>query len=161
VSGITFGLENVRWTPIENHHITLNFLGDVKPNLLPDIIESLEEISVPAFELSLKKIDIFEHSGNGVIYLGTDTPKEIFSLNKKIFHSLNSLNLQLQNKKYIPHITLGRFKGTPQPDLLNYLKEFANYHTEKFLIDEYCLFSSQLKPTGPIYIEERNFILNN
>src|SRR6185295_8058803 len=48
------GVPGARWTPIENLHLTLRFIGEVDERTATDIDDVLNDLRAPAFELALK-----------------------------------------------------------------------------------------------------------
>ena len=71
-------------------------------------------------------------------------------LAKKLFTNFNELDfISPEDRKYTPHITLGRIK-----EKLSELEteKIANIEfSDSFMVDEIHLFESQLTSEGPVY----------
>ena len=47
------GLPGARWIDVENYHITLRFIGDVDNRTADEIVDRLDRIERPEFQLQL------------------------------------------------------------------------------------------------------------
>ena len=47
------GLPGARWIDVENYHITLRFIGDVENRTADEIVDKLDRIERPEFQLQL------------------------------------------------------------------------------------------------------------
>ena len=146
---------HIRWVPPEQLHITLVFIGTQNSITLNDLIHKIAEIEFPSFHLKAREIGYFN---SGVIWLGIEDNDPLQQLQKKLRQKLEELNLNLESRKFIPHITLGRTKKI-DADLMEH---FCN-HTFGFkcswAIDSFQLKSSHLKQSGAIYETEADFQL--
>ena len=93
-------------TPVaaDNLHLTLQFIGNapVEPAL-----KALAQVDLPAFSLDFTQLGRFQ---KGVIWLGVKDSPELKSLQLAIFKALNKAGIKLQPKRFMPHITLARYK---------------------------------------------------
>ncbi len=104
---------NIKFIPMENYHITLQFLGDVDSNLIPKLIETLKNISIKTFILRLNIFGYFKRSH--VLWLGVkDKPAELDYLVDACFYNIyNKFKFEHDLKRnnsidgsFTPHITL-------------------------------------------------------
>lgn len=127
-----------RWPPkaarvrSEKLHLTLHFVGDVERQRLPEL---RQQLSVPfePFRLSLGSPDLWPH---GIAVLRpTHTPPNLMSLQAGLGAALQHLDLPVEPRKFLPHITLSRRAGeatmSPQPPLI------------AWDVDGYVLFESE------------------
>ena len=63
------GLPGARWIDVENYHITLRFIGDVDGRTADEIVERLDRIDRPEFQLRLEGIggEPFQHDRDGIL----------------------------------------------------------------------------------------------
>lgn len=155
---ISGGVDNVRWTSPDNRHLTLNFIGEVRPSFLDEITESLSSFQIEPFELNLKGVGtFFQKQQAGVIYAGVTQNKSLIHLQKKARKSLLDIGIPIKEKNFFPHITLGRFKSISLENLNSYISQYIDFHSTNFIVDGFYLMSSVLKPEGSVYTEEHYF----
>jgi len=157
---------DVSWVNPENIHLTLQFLGEIHPNLVDKVGNCLEEV-VPT-QLSFA----FEVAGTGVfpnpkrarvLWIGVTQGKEqVNLLQSTIEKSLRILNLPTENRAFHPHLTLGRVRSPKNldavvSDLLNQPKLSLGTVT----VTQVTLFSSKLSPAGAIYTLLKQFPLKS
>lgn len=142
----------VRWVAIENMHLTLIFLGEVKEDFLNQVKEQLTSVvkMVMPFEANIKGFGAFPSQRSPrIIWVGMDKGKnEVIDLQSRIEKALKTIGYKPEDRKFHPHLTIGRVKG--------FIKETtnifeANYTSRNFLVKSIVLFKSTLRPQGPIY----------
>lgn len=146
---------DVKWVPVENIHITLKFLGNTPEKLLPKIKEKLFNIvlSYKPFYITIYGTGVFPNRKYPrVIWIGVDDSETLKRLYLDIENTMVSLGFKKENKKYNPHLTIGRVHSQRGiMNLINVLdtlkdKNFGNIH-----IKQIKLMKSELKPQGAIY----------
>ena len=155
------GLDNlVRWVAIENMHLTLIFLGEVKEDFLNMVKVQLTSMAKTAkpFEANLNGLGAFpSQKSPRIIWIGIDKGKnEIIDLQLKVEKSLVPIGYKPETRKFHPHLTVGRVKGV----IKDTIKIFeTNYTSHNFPVKSIVLFKSTLRPQGPIYekLEEFHF----
>jgi len=145
----------VNWVNPGNIHLTLKFLGHTPHEATDEINNILNEVVVnhSVMELEIKGTGCFPKiESPRVLWLGVEgnvgrLQKFVADLNIR----LEILGFQLDEKDYIPHITLARVK-IPAKDTLD-ITNFMNTSFEpiKFNINRIRFMSSELFSNGPIY----------
>ena len=106
----------VRWTEKENLHITLSFLGKIKDELIPEIINSVEEVCLEhsPFFLEFNKICYGPTEENPrMIWATGKKSREIGELKNDLERNLSSAPGQQNSvfkSGFSPHVTLGRIR---------------------------------------------------
>ncbi|MCX7919960.1 MAG: RNA 2',3'-cyclic phosphodiesterase [bacterium] len=152
---------DISWVKPENIHLTLQFLGEIEPNLVEKVERCLAEI-VPT-----QSVFPFEIAGTGVfpnpqkarvLWVGVTQGKEqIVQLQSAIEKSLRKLDIRAEERKFHPHLTLGRVRSSKNLDAV--VTELLNHNNVSFgtvAVTEVILFSSQLSPSGAIYTPLKN-----
>lgn len=147
-------LEQVRWTPSHQLHITLVFIGDQPQPRLDEIIEAVAEVSFAPIYLKVAKIGHFK---SGILWLGVDESDPLKRLQKSLSHNLRGLGIKLEQRKYMPHITLGRCKNLT-PEVMNKLSRKSLNFNAELGVETFQLKSSLLKAEGAIHITEAEFL---
>jgi len=156
LAGLCCGLPDARWAPPEQFHLTLCFIGEVDGSTFLDIREALAEIKVPPFSLCLQGVGFFPPRGQPrVVWAGIDRSEPLMTLQRKVTTRLFQLGLELENRKFSPHITLARLKETPPARVGKYLQEHGLFASPAFEVDRFALYSSVLGRKGASHIVER------
>lgn len=148
---------DVKWTEKESIHLTLLFLGDVDDRDLNDVCKAVKN-SVSdhrAFQISVEGVGCFPNKRRPrVVWIGIgEGSEEVIALHDAMEDPLLELGCyRREERKYTPHITLGRVKGNTSTDALAELvtKKEA-WHAGEVMIKEVVVFSSEMTKQGPIY----------
>jgi 2'-5' RNA ligase len=156
-SALKSALKNdiIKWTSIDNIHITLAFLGDTQESLINDISVMLAEKchGYGKFSLTLKGCGIFRNfSDPRIIWTGIEPSSRLIALNESIMTGLKMLNIKMEDRPYNPHLTLGRIKHLNDKDLLkHFIDRFLNIELQTVPVSEVILYESILTQSGPVY----------
>jgi 2'-5' RNA ligase len=146
---------DVRWVAVSSIHLTLKFLGEVDPEIIPALEESLRSAvqRVRSFELRLRGLGSFPDQKNPrIIWSGIEGETESLSrLHQSVEEVCATLGFAPENRVFHPHLTLGRVKGKRnlQP-LLDYIKIGSDLECG-FKADHFNIYKSTLKPQGAVY----------
>jgi len=155
---------SIRWTPVENVHLTLKFLGDIQPTAVEKVFKAMTD-SVHAaspLRLSAKGLGIFPgiHRPR-VLWLGLkgDTAL-LIDLQSRLDAALESIGFAPEHRPFKAHLTIGRARGPLNPQKLALLMTSAgSAESPQFSVDKLILFQSELYPGGPIYRELKTAVL--
>ena len=147
---------NVKWVKADNAHLTLKFLGNVKPKQIDEIKEILTSISqnTEAVNTHITQLGAFPKMNRPrVIWLGLhDEENEIASLASAIENELGKIGFKKENRPFKSHITLGRVR-TPKnlTELANEIEDYELTEHPSQNINQIVLYKSTLTTSGPIY----------
>ena len=99
-----------RRAPVENLHLTLTFLGEVAERQLEEVHEALCGLRLPAFSLSLSGLDMFGGDRPRLVYARVVPDEPLLRLQRKVEGAARQAGLQTEARRFVPHITLGRFR---------------------------------------------------
>jgi len=156
----------VKWVKKDNLHITLKFLGYVlqsQISLICDKLKGIAEESHP-FNLRLTKVDAFPNIKYlRIIWVGPEKEEleKIKMLYLKIEKHLQKLGFEKGNRKFHPHITIGRVKKLKYKKKFTELLNKTNYPLQEIYINTFCLYKSELTPKGANYFILKKFKLIN
>ena len=157
------GLPGATWSPWDNLHLTLRFIGEVPEPQVDEIEEALWRIEAESFVLQLKGVDRFGGEGPRspprLVFAGVEHDATLTRLQSKIEQALQGLGFEAERRKYHPHVTLARLKDTPVGRLGNYLTEHAMFSSPAFAVKEFTLFSSTLGNEHSVYDALSSFAL--
>ena len=98
-----------------------------------------------------------------MIWVGlTDKTGRSEKLQSLLEDTYAQMGFRKENRSFRPHLTLGRVKSSKNTDQLRQaVEKFANKEFGSQLADQIIVFSSQLKPDGPVYSPMATIKLGN
>lgn len=153
------------WVKPANIHLTLKFLGDTDPVLIPGIKNSMSAIAnaAPAFQARLGNIGVFPNlSRPRVLWVGLENREgHLDRLKKQVEKAMTALGFPPDDKASIHHLTFGRIKSTKGKERLKKEMESKAQITQKpFAVSSVQLIQSQLTPQGSVYTVLEDFLFN-
>lgn len=115
----------VRWAAVDGLHLTLQFLGEVDPALVPELLAALGPVSAPAFTLRLGDLDAFPSPARPrVIWAGLagDTAA-LAGLQAAVLAATALLGFTPEDRPFTPHLTLGRARQDVSPEQIQRLSQ--------------------------------------
>jgi 2'-5' RNA ligase len=154
------GLPGARWIDVENYHITLRFIGDVDGRTADEIVERLDRIDRPEFQLRLEGIGSFGSKKPHSNWAGVSPSPEMYALQGEIERICQRIGLPPDPRKFTPHVTLARLKYSRVDDVVQYLAGRGNFQTSTFTVPRFVLLSSRESVGGGPYLTEEVFPLH-
>ena len=146
----------VRWVRPEGMHLTLKFLGEISTDRAASIVSILDDVTARHESFTL------EFSGTGtfpsdtrvprVIWAGISRNRPLEALYKDLEDRLETIGFPRENRRFNPHLTLGRVKAPHKLEaLLDFLHRKNRTVFGTMRAGSVILFKSTLKPTGAEY----------
>jgi 2'-5' RNA ligase len=154
------GLPGARWIDVENYHITLRFIGDVDGRTADEIVERLDRIDRPEFQIRLDGIGSFGSKKPHSVWAGVSPLPEMYALQAEIERICQRIGLPPDPRKFTPHVTLARLKSSRVDDVVHYLSSRGNFQTSSFTVPRFVLLSSRESVGGGPYLTEEVFPLS-
>jgi RNA 2',3'-cyclic 3'-phosphodiesterase len=154
----------LRWSRVENLHITTKFIGEWPEESVNDLIDALDEVPPPGkIDLAIRGLGWFPnpHSPR-VFWCGIDAPPALAALAGATDQKLAAIGVQAESKKFAPHLTLARVDAGAK--LLALQQAVAALHSVAFggfTATEFHLFLSELGPGGSKYTKLADFPLED
>ena len=147
------GIPDARWTARDNFHVTLSYIGEVSEDAVEDVDEALASVFAPAFNLQIAGMDSFSQGNDPkVIWFGLAPNIALLGLKNKVDAALERYGLPFEKRKYIPHVTLARFRQLPDTQkTVDFMQAHASIETDPFPVDEFILYNSISGKDGPVY----------
>jgi len=153
------GLPGARWIDVENYHVTLRFIGDVDGRTADEIVERLDRIDRPEFQIRLDGIGAFGSKKPHSVWAGVSPSPEMYALQGEIERICQRIGLPPDPRKFTPHVTLARLKSSRVDDVVHYLSGRGNFQTSTFTVPRFVLLSSRDSVGGGPYLTEEVFPL--
>ncbi|MFG0284324.1 MAG: RNA 2',3'-cyclic phosphodiesterase [Phycisphaerales bacterium JB039] len=149
-------LPDHRATPAEQVHLTAQFIGDTPVKDLDGVLESVRRSAsgVGAFALKpLRYITLPRGKRPRLIALETDAPAQIMELHRRLAHRLATSPRADGADRFLPHLTLARFRPGPARPLE------AEADLPAFEVDAIVVMRSVLRPEGAEHKEVERIAL--
>lgn len=153
----------VRWTPIDQLHLTLRFLGDVPSDQISALTDRLAKIRVAPFVLPLEGVGSFPPNRPArVLWVGVGSAHpRLFQLRQRLDDTLLAAGLLLDVRTFHPHVTLARATETATAAVTRWLHGHRDAGAPPFQADAFALYASELQPDGAVHTLIRSFPLAN
>lgn len=147
---------NIRWVGRDNLHVTLQFLGDVADDLIASVCDraAAAAAEVEPFDFEVRGVLCIPQAGQLRMVWASihDTTGRMAALHDAAERELSSLGFEPEKRRFRPHLTLARIKHIRDPR--GFRQAVEPYRDAAFgaqKAEELVVYSSQLKPEGPVY----------
>lgn len=143
-----------RWVRPEGMHVTLKFIGEVRPDKVEPIKAALSPIrSSQPVEMQFRGLGFFPNDRRPrVVWCGVEASRNLAGLAAHIEGALQPLDLAPETREFVPHLTLARF---PSHEGVNEVVRAANerksYDFGSARETDFHLFESVLGHSGAEY----------
>lgn len=138
----------------ENLHLTLVFLGNCPEPVLEAAHEGFEALREARFTLSLQGLGLFGKAKPHTAWAGVAPSDSLTRLQSKLETIARRAGCEVDGRKFLPHVTLGRFQ-TPEPADIARLERAvalgAGFRSDPWEVTELTLWRSHLTGRGPQY----------
>ena len=144
------GGDAVRWVRPESLHITLRFLGDVEPAIVPKLVACVAEgvRGLECFEARLVGVHGFPSARRPRVVVLDVAPREpLEALAAAVERGALAAGFAPESRPFRPHLTLGRVRDPAAPDL----EGAPEPALAPFPVREAVLFRSELRQSGARY----------
>lgn len=140
------------FTPKENFHLTLHFLGEVEEGDLEYLQDAMYETARRnrPFTLTLEKIGFFPRGNKGILWAGLEKSTHLQRLFSTLEKSLEQQGFARERKGLSPHITLGR-EVEPHRSFLDVQKS-VRVEPMKLAVKSIALMESVRKGPKLVYV---------
>ena len=156
-------ISKMKWTSGAGRHITVSFLGDTAQDQFEALAGEFAQLcqSLPAFKLSLTDTGTFPHANQPkVLWIGCEPHDTVLGeLKLGVDKILAKYGYEVDNRKFKPHITLGRVKYLSNQSNLVHDLLSRDVVDLSFQINRMVWYESMLRPAGAEYRELESFDL--
>lgn len=138
----------------ENLHLTLVFLGDCPEPALDAAHDGFQALREQRFSLSLKGLGLFGKDKPRVAWAGVAPSAELMHLQAKVETIARRAGCPLDARKFVPHVTLGRFQPPPPADAMRLERAVAmgsTFRTDPWEVTDLTLWRSHQTGKGSHY----------
>lgn len=134
-------------------HLTLLFLGEVRDSDLEAAHDRFAALKVAPFPLSLQGLGLFGGDRPQVAWAGVAASDPLMRLQAKSEQAVRLAGLAPEHRRFMPHVTLGRFPPPPPPQAASLERAVAEtlFAAGPWQVRGMVLWQSHLGPKGPRY----------
>ena len=144
----------MRWTPRQNMHLTLKFLGSTEEDLVEPLCETIDELAgrTDRFEMQVDHLGAFPHPRRPrILWAGidTDSAERLAELHRRLEGELeSSYEIDRDEHPFKAHVTYGRVKSSKAPKFQKIEPTLPEgpYGTSE--VAEIILYESELDDSG-------------
>jgi len=151
----------ISWTRPGNVHLTLKFLGNVAEERLGAVMDAVERASagIEPFRARVHQVGGFPNLRRPrVLWVGLDADPRLTRLAGEIDAALGELGFPRETRRFSPHLTIGRVKGSLSREVSEALAS-TSFDGGEMTVAEVVVMKSDLKPTGAVYTALRRAAL--
>lgn len=161
LAALQAGVPGARWTPAENLHLTLRFIGELDEPDFADAMAALAEVEAPAFELRLAGVGQFgDRRRAHVLWAGVRPSEPLTLLRGRVEAALARAGLPREERKFAPHVTLARLRDAPPERVGAFLAGHGLFQGPAFPVTSFELYSSRLAHTHAQHVVEAEYPLD-
>ena len=157
---------NVRWVRVDNIHLTVIFMGNMRAEDISAARGEIKKICIEfgPFDIKLKGLGVFPNRQRPrVLWLGLDGEIErMSSLRDSLQELLKPFGIKEEKRSFKPHLTMGRFRKPNKGDSLldNIISQYKDLGSPVCQLKELVMFKSELKPEGAEYTRVESWPLS-
>ncbi|OGE79253.1 MAG: 2'-5' RNA ligase [Candidatus Doudnabacteria bacterium RIFCSPHIGHO2_01_FULL_46_14] len=130
----------IKWANPKNFHITLNFLGELKPERIEEARLVLKQVAALYQPFNIKLAEV--EPSRDMLWLLPEDNETLASLQDELKDKLKGARLgKRERRSYMPHILLARSKTGR-----NMRPVIENFSQKEFVADKINLYESELTP---------------
>jgi 2'-5' RNA ligase len=144
----------MRWTPRENMHLTLKFLGSTEEDLIESLCETIDELAARTDPLSMQveHLGAFPHPRRPrILWAGVDrdSAERLGELHRQFEDELESeYEIDRDEHPFKAHVTYGRVKSSKAPKFHKIESDLPEGPYGTTEVAEIILYESELDESG-------------
>jgi len=159
LTGLRGGLRGARFIDPENYHVTLRFIGDVDEPTADEVVDALSRIRRAPVTVKITGLGSFGNRKPHAVWARVEPTAELMELQAEQERVLQRIGLPPEARRFTPHVTIARLKGTTPRDVAEWLTIRGGFFAPAFLADHFVLLSSKASVGGGPYLVEDTYRL--
>ena len=148
------GQTRLQWSPPENLHITIKFLGNCPAEQFPAIVEAIRKVPAPgSLTVEITGIRALPSLlAPRVLYAGVRAPAALYRFAGEMDLAVSAVGIPRETRAYTPHVTLARVKPGQSIDPIRpALRQLEGAKFGSFETSDFQLYLSRPAPGGSLY----------
>ena len=144
----------IKWSPLDNFHITTKFIGEWPDSRLDELFASLETLPPrEPFDVELKDLGWFPDARSPrVLWVGVHGDGPLENLARATDECLTKIGIAKEERPFTPHLTLARIKHpVPLDKLRERVSGMQSVSLGAFTATRFALFRSDPGSNSSVY----------
>jgi RNA 2',3'-cyclic 3'-phosphodiesterase len=125
-----------------------------------EVTDALDRLAnSEAFNIRLSHLGAFGGDKPRALFVGVDNNPAMQRLQAAQERVLQRLGLEPESRKFTPHVTLARLRGTSAEDIARFMAFAGRFEPLEFPVGRFVLFSSRDSVGGGPYLVEQAYPL--
>ena len=160
LTNLQSGLASTRWVLPDDFHITLAFLGDIRPEQFKELDFQLSQLLLNEIEILIDGLGCFERVGQTqTVWAGVSASAELQDCADQVRRCCALADIDYDRARFKPHVTLGRFAKRPVANLTSWIDQRSSLARADFWCSEMVVYKSTLTPDGARYARAAEYPL--
>jgi RNA 2',3'-cyclic 3'-phosphodiesterase len=155
IAELQAGRAKIKWVAESNMHLTLQFLGDVEPERIPEIAAAIEAAVADAdpLEMTCRGLGAFPNLERPrTLWIGVEQGREeLCDVQRRVEAGLAEQGFRPEKRQFHPHLTLGRVRQSRPGEIAELFAGREEFSAGSTTVSEVVLYSSELAKEGPTY----------
>jgi RNA 2',3'-cyclic 3'-phosphodiesterase len=154
LQAICSDINGAKWTPPDQLHVTLRFLGNVSEVRAREIEAVLHEVHCSPLTISVGGVGTFPDATKrslNVLWVGVEATPELRDLQTRVDDALEMIGLDRESRPYHPHITVARIRYADPIGIDAWLGAHGSLLLPTFTANGFSLMESQPGVDGSVY----------
>ncbi|WP_367159563.1 RNA 2',3'-cyclic phosphodiesterase [Kozakia baliensis] len=161
IAELRSNLPGATWTPVENYHLTLRFLGEIRSRAMAEEIDfALMRIESKPFTLHLGGTGIFHTPRGDKLWIGVQPNDTLTLLQARIESAMRRIGLPPEKRRFQPHISIAHMEAGADAMAARWMQVHNLLHLEPMPVDRFTLFQSHLSSDAPVYENCAEYLLD-
>lgn len=154
----------IKWSPVENLHITTKFIGEWADERLKELEAALRTVpSIDPMDIAISGLGWFPNPHHPrVFWAAIHAPESLPKLARATEEALAGIGVPVEDRPFSPHLTLARIKDpVPLAALRQAVIQLDSVDFGAFHVEAFCLYRSQVGRAGSVYTKLAEFPLTH
>ena len=155
------GALDARWTPPDQYHVTLRFVGEVDPERAAGLDAALSQADAPPPACHPYGLDVLPSRRHpSVLVVGLDRTDSLLALYEAVSAALEAEGVDPTDRRYRPHLTLARLDDVGAETVHRFLERHDAGALPAFRPTQFHLYESTLTPDGAVHDRWASYALS-
>ena len=153
----------LKWSPVDNLHVTTKFIGEWPEDRLSELVGTLGGLPGRAsFRIAIRELGWFPNPRDPrVFWAGVSADPALAALARETDQALARLGVPAETRAYSPHLTLARIKdGAPLAGIHQAIAALPADDFGEFTADRFHLYRSDRGASGSVYTILKEFVFS-